>query len=416
MLPMVLPDSSPARDEIPEQDPFEGTPYRVRDRIALGGMGAVYLVEHRKLGRELVAKILHDGLAADHRLVDRMRLEAQALGRLRHPHVVSVVGFDATSDGRPFLVLERLRGKTLADELVARKALPPLEAVTYTCQLLSALEAAHGLGIVHRDVKPENLFICDRPDGRRFAKVIDFGVARVLPNAAAGAPRPLSLPTDTGVVVGTPRFVSPEGAMGRRVDQRADVYGAALVLYTMLAGRGPFDHVKGETQILSAHLHHEPAPLSDIVKEPIPADLDVAVAKALRKNPDERYQTAREFCESLVAAARDLPSAAGIWSTTDILRAEAAAAGVPALGPATVSSGEHAISRVSTRNIEPLSDSPEIESRAALELVSRGWRLDGSAGRRTKLMLVIVFFVVLIVTAVAVALLANALRGVGGAS
>jgi serine/threonine protein kinase len=306
------------------EDPFEGTAYRSKGRIAAGGMGEVFLVEHRQLGREFVAKIPHQSVLADPRLVDRFRIEAQSLGRLRHPHIVSVVGFNTTSDGRPFMLLEHLHGRALSSELSARKVIPAREAVTYACQLLSALAAAHALGIVHRDIKPSNIFICDRDDGSRFLKVLDFGIARVLPGVSPDAPLPLALPTETGLVVGTPRFMSPEGALGRHVDQRADVYAAALVLYAMLAGRGPFDHAGSNSELLSAHANEEPKPPSRFAARPIPPELDRAILRALRKDADERFQSADGFCQALIEAAVGLAEPSEIWATTRALQADAA--------------------------------------------------------------------------------------------
>lgn len=284
----------------PSADPFAGTQYRALERIDAGGMGEVFLVEHRHLRRTFVAKALHTPLSRHPQVVDRMRLEAQSLGRLNHPNIVSIGGFGMTNDGRPFLVMEHLKGRTLEDELVARGRLPLPEALAVTCQLLAGLEAAHALGIVHRDVKPDNLFIVDLPTGGRIVKVLDFGVARVLPTAPPAAPRPLALPTETGAVIGTPRFLSPEAAAGERVDTRADLYGAGLVLYGMIAGRGPFDHVEGNG-LLAAHAVDAPEPPSAHAGYPIPAALDHVVLRTLAKDPAARFQTAAELRAALEA-------------------------------------------------------------------------------------------------------------------
>ena len=141
------------------EDIFVGTPYQAQQRLGAGGMGEVFLVEHRELGRQFVAKVMHERFATNERLLDRMRVEAQTLGRLDHANIVSVSGFGITQDGRPFIVMEYLHGRTVADELEARGALPPREAVHYALQLLAGLEAGHALGIAHRDLKPDNLFL-----------------------------------------------------------------------------------------------------------------------------------------------------------------------------------------------------------------------------------------------------------------
>jgi eukaryotic-like serine/threonine-protein kinase len=280
-------------------DLFEGTPYRTVRPLAVGGMAEVFLVAHRGMGRQFVAKVPRPELAADPQIVDRMRVEAQATGRLNHPNIVSAAGFGSVADGRPYIVAEYLLGRSLSSELAERGRLPLAEALQYSCELLSALTAAHALGIVHRDIKPDNLFVCHNPDGSRLIKVLDFGVARVLPDAPSAAPAPLSDTTATGVLVGTPRFLSPEAAMGGRVDHRGDIYSAALVIYLLVAGRGPFDHIRGDDMLLAAHAVEDPDPASHHCNGPLPAELDVALAKALRKSPAERFQSAAEFLERI---------------------------------------------------------------------------------------------------------------------
>jgi serine/threonine protein kinase len=145
--------------------------------------------------------------------------------------------------------------------------------------------------------------------------VLDFGIARILPDAPAAAPHQLSMPTDTGVVVGTPRFVSPEGAIGLRVDQRADIYAAGLVLYAMLVGRGPFDHVEGQQRVLSAHALEDPEPPSRFAQEPVPPELDRAVLRALAKDPAERFQTADEF-KALLEQIQEMLNRPSGWLET----------------------------------------------------------------------------------------------------
>jgi serine/threonine-protein kinase len=259
---------------------------------------------------------MHSRLATDPRLADRMRVEAQSLGRLNHPHIVQITGFGTTRDGRPFLVMEWLRGQTLTSELATFGKLHAKEALRLSIQLLSALAAAHAIGIVHRDVKPDNLFLAYEPDGSRQLKVLDFGIARVLPDAPGHAPDPLSVPTATGVVVGTPRFVSPEGALGQRVDGRADLYSAALVLYGMVAGRGPFDHVEGDQPLLHAHVRENPLPPSQFAEVAAPALLDAVILKGLAKDPNRRYQSALEFKSELERLSNALFAPIGVADPT----------------------------------------------------------------------------------------------------
>ena len=301
-----MPIAVPAGPTQNPPDPFAGSVFSALERLGAGAMGEVYRVLHRELGREFVAKVLHQRYAADRQMLDRVRVEAQALGRLNHPNVVSVTSFGVTRDGRPFLVMEYLRGRTLAAEVAARGALPAREAIHFTLELLAALEAAHAIGIVHRDIKPDNLFLAENSDGKRVLQVLDFGLARVMPGAASNAPKPLALPTSTGHVIGTPHFVSPEGALGKKVDERADLYSAGLVLYVLLAGRGPFDRIRRVSRILAAQTSTKPKAPSQLAKRSLPTSLDELVLLALRKDPNERFQSARLFSCALAQAEGSL--------------------------------------------------------------------------------------------------------------
>ncbi len=260
-------------------------------------MGTVYLVEHEQTLRQVVAKVIHRNLLSDAKTMDRFRLEAQSLGQLEHPHIVSVEGSGTTSDGRPFIVLEYLRGHTLNDEL-REGPVSVRRALHYADQYLSALEAAHRSRIVHRDFKPANIFVVDGTDEADYVKVLDFGLAKILPDAPTDAPSPLMAPTTEGIIVGTPRYMSPEAALGVPVDERADVYAAALVLYSSLAGRGPFDHFSSK-EFLGAQVHIEPEPPSHHAKSRLSPELDSIVLRALSKDPKKRFASARAFREAL---------------------------------------------------------------------------------------------------------------------
>jgi serine/threonine-protein kinase len=287
-----------------DPDPLAGTKYRGLERIGQGGMGEVVLVEHIELGRNVVVKLLHTTCQGDSEMVDRMRIEAQTLARLCHPNIVAVNDVGRTPGGRPFVVMERLRGRTLHAELHERGALPPAEALAIIQSVLGALAAAHELGVVHRDVKPANIFLhqprspaSGGADDERVVKLLDFGLAKVLSGASPRAPAPLAEPTQDGAVLGTPGYLSPEQAAGRPLDARSDLYAAGLVLYRMVAGRRPFEGT-GE-ELIAATLKKRPAPPSHFSAEPIPPELDHAVLKALAKDPDRRFQTAREFATAL---------------------------------------------------------------------------------------------------------------------
>jgi eukaryotic-like serine/threonine-protein kinase len=314
---MALSEGNPAGSANAQgYDLFEGTSYRGLQRLRAGGMGEVWLVEHRGTRRKVIAKVIHSTLATDPKLLARMRLEAQAMGQLDDPHIVRVLDFGQTRSGRPFLVMEYLEGHTLADELSASGPLPLVEAVTFASQLLSALDAVHAKGLVHRDIKPDNLFICRLSNGTRCLKLLDFGVVRVMPGSESLKPLPLDYRTHEGVVVGTPRFVSPEGAMGQPVDTRADLYATGLMLYAMIVGRGPFDHLQGEQSLLSAHAGDLPPLPSSMSLGPVPPELERAILRALAKDPNERFQTAAEFQQLLDRVGESLRRPAGWLETT----------------------------------------------------------------------------------------------------
>jgi serine/threonine protein kinase len=314
-----------------EPNPFEGTPYRALRRLGAGGMGEVYEVEHEIVGKRMVAKVLRAELASDPGTVDRMRVEAQALARLDHPNIVSVSDFRTTGDGRPFFVMERLEGCTLGQELRQRGAFTVEQAIDIARQVAEGLTAAHGLGLVHRDIKLDNVFLHRTSAGDRIVKVLDFGVAKVLGGHGGRGPAPPSLPTAEGVIVGTPRYVSPEQVRGKNVDHRADIYGVGLMLYTLIAGRGPFDHVEGRKDIFLAHLTQEPDPPSKLAGQSVPNELDAAILRAIQKSPDDRYQTAESFEVALASIASRRKAPIG-W-----LETEPSPAPGPAPGPAKVS-------------------------------------------------------------------------------
>jgi eukaryotic-like serine/threonine-protein kinase len=306
----------------PGGDPFEGTPYRWLRRVGGGGMGEVHLVQHTVLGSEFAAKVLHPRYASNEQLIDRVRVEAQSLGRLEHPNIVRVSSFARLRDGRPFIIMEALSGNTLESEVRGRDRLPVVESLRYARQLASALAAAHELGVIHRDIKPDNLFIHHEHDGSRVLKVLDFGVARVVPGISDASPVPLMLPTDTGIVVGTPRYVSPEAARGQRVDHRGDIYAAGLVLYFMLAGQGPFDHVKNEQRLLAAHVHDPPPPLSTHRVEGLTAELEEIVQRMLAKAPERRFASARELEARLTALIQHIVASVEQAATAPVRRSE----------------------------------------------------------------------------------------------
>ncbi len=277
--------------------------------LGRGAMGAVYLADHRALGKEVVVKVLHDPRATQPDTMERVRIEAQAQARLRSPHILPCSDFGVNARGVPYLVTERLEGRTLADEIDERGALPVAEVAALGIELLRGLSVAHAAGIVHRDIKPSNLFLAETESGRRL-KILDFGVAKVLAQHSDDAPAPNAYPTADGLLVGTPRFCSPEQALARPLDHRSDLYSAALVICTMLVGRSPFEETRSLTELLLAHAFGPPRPPSEQAPW-VPLELDRVLLKALQKDPAQRYGSALEMAAALApfAALADAPVA-----------------------------------------------------------------------------------------------------------
>jgi serine/threonine-protein kinase len=301
---MVDAADNSVREALPESsvdlDALRGTPYRMLRSIGRGGMGEVVEAEHRRLGKLLVVKLVHPELALPH-AAERLRVEAQILSRLSHPNLVEVSDLGITKEGRPYLVMERLTGRTLLDEVIARRFLPPDEAVQIAADVLSALEAAHAAGIVHRDIKSENVFLHNASDSRgitrRVVKLLDFGVAKIL--AGDQTVEPSRFATEEGSVIGTPRFCSPEQAHGRsKIDHRADIYAVGGMLFTMVTGRRPFEQ-SGMFELMHAHLSEPPPVPSSVAPQPVPAALDAAILRALAKKPDDRFPSAAVMARAL---------------------------------------------------------------------------------------------------------------------
>jgi serine/threonine-protein kinase len=252
-----------------------GTRYRVLGLLGVGGMGSVYEVEHIELGKRFVLKALLSDLARRQDLVARLRNEQRALGRLEHPSIVTVTDAGVTSFDVPYFVMERLDGETLAARLKRVGCFTLDEALGVAAGVLDGLAAAHEIGVVHRDVKPQNIFLATglRP------KILDFGVAKV--SDASGAI------TARGVAVGTPRYMSPEQASGERVDGRSDIYAVGLVLFESLLGRGPFDDARDANEMLLAHLSRPVQALAGRVPG-VAAETDALLATFLAKEPDLR--------------------------------------------------------------------------------------------------------------------------------
>jgi serine/threonine-protein kinase len=286
-------------DDAPRLPP--GSPYRLIDRIGAGAMGEVWRARDESSGADLVVKVMKAQLPAG--LADRLRLEAQALGKITHPNVVRVFDSGTTADNRPFLVMELLVGRPLDELLRERGAFPIPQALSIARQLAAALARVHEAGIVHRDVKPPNVFVCD--DGT--VKLLDFGVIKLVEKLTGVAP--LQVPTHHGAAIGTPSFMSPEQALAKQVDGKADVYGAGLVLYLMLTGAHPFARHKQLKDMLIAHVKEMPPPPSQVAPQAIPESLDRLVLAAVAKSQDDRL-TAGDLLRELTAVEQSIAGAA----------------------------------------------------------------------------------------------------------
>ncbi|MDX3214712.1 protein kinase [Streptomyces sp. ME02-6991-2B] len=260
--------------------------YALRGLLGQGGMAAVHLAHDTVLDRPVAVKTLHTDLGREQSFRERFRREAQAVARLNHTNIVSV--FDSgedTVDGAlvPYIVMEYVEGRPLRevlDEDIARfGAMPTEKALKITADVLAALSESHSMGLVHRDIKPGNVMLTKRG----VVKVMDFGIARAMQSGVSSM-------TQTGMVVGTPQYLSPEQALARGVDERSDLYSVGCLLFELLTGRLPFD---GDSPLAIAYQHvQEPPPVPSALNRAVQPGVDALVARALRKNPAERFPTA----------------------------------------------------------------------------------------------------------------------------
>ncbi|MBA3241657.1 MAG: serine/threonine protein kinase [Acidobacteria bacterium] len=277
--------------------------YRIEEKIDEGGMGCVYRATHILMEKTLAIKVLHPALAADDKIVARFTREAKAASRISHPHALTVTDFGESENGVVFLVMEYLRGRTLKDVVRSDGPLPVARVTEIIRQVCGALEAAHEQGVVHRDLKSDNIML-EETSGGDWAKVLDFGIAKIL--EAEGKPdADLTAPN---LIIGTPQYMSPEQcSQASDIDTRSDIYSLGIILYEMLSGHVPFMG-DSPTAIMMKHLQ-EPAPSLLEERADLPAEVGRVVARALAKTPDERFQRAGELSDAFALAASGTASA-----------------------------------------------------------------------------------------------------------
>jgi serine/threonine-protein kinase len=253
--------------------------YRVIERLGDGGMGMVYIAEHALIGKRVAVKVLRGEYGATPQLVERFFNEARVTSSIRHPGIVEVFDFGYTETAQPYIVMELLEGRSLATRLAGGQKLPIAEALSIARGIASALAAAHARGVVHRDLKPDNVFLVPDPDGGDGrVKLLDFGIAKL-------GGDPSGARTRTGLILGTPQYMSPEQCRGASAcDHRSDLYSLGCVLFEMIAGRPPF--VGDFAELLAGHLNAPPPTLA------APPEIRALVSRLLAKDPTQRPRSA----------------------------------------------------------------------------------------------------------------------------
>lgn len=278
-------------------------PYRIVEVIATGGMGTVYCAEHVRLGRIVALKVLNNEYGDERELLSRFVTEARSVNKIDHENILEITDFvDDRSSGLHYIVMEYLKGEDLAELLEREAHMSPTRSVAIARQIASALNAAHLEGIIHRDIKPDNVYIVNRADGSDFVKILDFGVAKMMEGRDL---EPFGLSTHMtipGTALGTPNYMSPEQAGGKPVDHRADIYALGCILYEMLTGRLPFEG-DSAAEIIGKKITgtlKKPSAYRDL-DDIIPWSLEDLVLKCLEKDIEDRPKSMEEVQDELVA-------------------------------------------------------------------------------------------------------------------
>jgi eukaryotic-like serine/threonine-protein kinase len=266
--------------------------YRLIDLLGEGGMGAVYLAEHVKLGRKVALKMLHRRYADTPEVVHRFFAEARAVNKIFHEHIVEITDFVENDEHHNYFIMEYLRGQALGELITSEGALPLARSIGIVVQVCSALSAVHEAGIVHRDLKPDNIFLTERGGQEDFVKLLDFGIAKLIDNTG----QTIKLQTTAaGIVMGTPEYMSPEQSRGREIDYRTDIYSLGIILYELATGTKPF-HAETFGELVIAHATEAPTTPSKVpgLVQDIPRPLDELILHCLAKEPQNRPATTKE--------------------------------------------------------------------------------------------------------------------------
>ncbi len=299
--------------------------FQITNLLGFGGMGAVYEAVQRNMQRSVALKIIP---SHDPTTTARFEREALTISKLNHPNTVTVFDYGKTDQGLLFLAMEMLSGRTLSDLIEARRLLTPNEAVHIAAQVCRSLSEAHKSNIVHRDVKPDNIFLIQVDDDPHFVKVLDFGIAKIVQGEDN-----VEL-TGTGRIIGTPKYMSPEQILAEKIDHRSDIYSLACIVFEMLCGTPPFQETS-TTKLMLAHAHQSPPTFSERLPNDalarIPGPLEQVVRKALSKSPSERQPDIDTFREELEAA---------LAATDHQVRASAISPGATQIQPAAAHRSE----------------------------------------------------------------------------
>ena len=372
-------------EDLPSTDPEKwigqvmSDRYRILSLLGQGGMGVVYLAEHVVIEKKVALKVLNEELSHSRDVVSRFIGEAKAASRIGHDNIIDITDFGTTKDKGVYFVMEHLDGCDLSDRLKEVGRIPWRELRDIAVQICRGLAAAHSKGIIHRDLKPENVFLIKHAGRDDFVKILDFGIAKFT-GLDGGEPKM----TKTGVIFGTPDYMSPEQAEGKSADHRVDIYGLGVILYELATGRLPF---VAETfmGVLHQHMAKAPQPPRELVSDIAP-EFEAIILRALEKDPADRFQSMNEFAEALEACTD--AAVATPRDETPTVNTEPAGGGmaVPPLKPQ---------SNISTGRVAAITDSELVSpsSQSAVELTTSPVAAEGT-GKKSMLPMILIIVVV----------------------